>query len=164
LERRAGVAGARVALADLGQLDDPAVLLEQARRAGVGDELACPALRVLESGRVQVLVLELGDELVEPDAVAGGDRPQEAMGIADAGGRDGTHRRTLTGRARPCKDRARPCRAQEPVFTGAFAVCAHSPAFVVSTVAAAPPSPSAAVGFGSASVAFGVAAGAGFAD
>ena len=70
------VAGAHVALADLGQLDRPAVLLDEPGGPREGDELPCPPEGVLESGREQVLDRELGHELVEPDALALADRAQ----------------------------------------------------------------------------------------
>jgi hypothetical protein len=94
------VAGAHVALADLGQLDDAAVLLDQPRGAREGHELARSAERVVEAGREQVLAGELGQELLEPHTLALVDRPQQPVGLADAGGRDGTHRPTLTGARR----------------------------------------------------------------
>jgi hypothetical protein len=93
------VAGAHVALADLGQLDGPAVLFHEPRGARERHELPRPSQGVLESGREQVLDRELGHELVEADALALAYRAQKPVGLADAGGRDGTHRPNLTGDA-----------------------------------------------------------------
>ena len=97
VEHRVLVAAAHVALADLGQLDDAPVLVEQPRGAREGDELARAAERVLEPGREQILDGELGDELVEADAVALVDRAQQAVGVAKAGSRDRTHGGNLNG-------------------------------------------------------------------
>ena len=88
---RRRVAGADVALADVGQLDAAAILVEQPRGAGEGDELARAAERVLQPGREQLLDRELGDELVEAEALALVDRAQEAVGVAEARGWDRTH-------------------------------------------------------------------------
>jgi len=79
VEDRGFIAGADVALADLGQLDAAAILVEEAGGAGEGDELARPAERVLESGWEQLLDRELGDELVEAQALALVDGAQEAV-------------------------------------------------------------------------------------
>ena len=97
VEDRVLVAAAHVALADLGQLDDAPILVEQPRGAREGDELACAAERVLEPGREQILDGELGDELVEADAVALVDGAQQAVGVAKAGRRDRTHGGNLNG-------------------------------------------------------------------
>ena len=71
-----------------------------------GDELPRPPERVLQAGREQVLDRELGDELVEPDALALVDRAQQPVRVAEAGGGDGTHRahRTPAPRARSSQD------------------------------------------------------------
>ena len=95
VERALGVARAHVALAHVGQLDGAAVLVEQPGGAGEGDELPRPPQRVLEPGREQLLDRELGDELVEPEALALVDGAQQAVRVAEAGGGDGTHARTV---------------------------------------------------------------------
>jgi hypothetical protein len=99
VERLRRVARADVALAHVGQLDGAAVLVEQARGTGEGDELARPPQRVLQSRWEQVLDRELGDELVEPDALALVDGAQQPVRVAEAGGGDGTHAPTVSGGA-----------------------------------------------------------------
>ena len=93
VERRVGVAGADVALADLGQLDDPAVLLDEPRGPREGDEVAHAAERVLQAGREQLVEVELRDELVRAQPAALVDRSEEAVGVAKAGRGDGAHAR-----------------------------------------------------------------------
>ena len=88
-----GVAGADVAAADVGQLDDTAVLLDEPGGARVGDEVAHPAERVLEVGREQLVEAELRHELVRAQPSALVDRSQEAMRVAEAVSRDGPHTR-----------------------------------------------------------------------
>ena len=102
LERCVGIARADVAAADVGQLDDSAVLLDEPGRAAVGDEVPQPAERVLEVRREQLLEAELGHELVRTQPSALVDRAQKAVSMTEVGRRDGTHRpRTLMERARP---------------------------------------------------------------
>ena len=98
LERLLRVTGSHVALAHVGQLDRPAVLVDQPGRPREGDELARPPERVLERRREQLLDGELGHELVEPHTLALLDRAQQAMGVAEAGGGNGTHGRTVLAR------------------------------------------------------------------
>ena len=98
VERLARVARAHVALAHLGQLDGPAILVEQAGGTSERDELARAPERILESRRKQILDRELGDELVEPEALSLADRAQQAVRVAEAGGGDGAHERTVSAR------------------------------------------------------------------
>ena len=84
VERRVRVSGADVAAADVGQLDDPAVLLDEPGGAREGDEVAHPAERVLEIGREQLVEAELRHELVRAQPPALVDRSQEAMRVAEA--------------------------------------------------------------------------------
>ena len=108
------VARPHVALAHVGQLDRAAILVEQPGRAGEGDELPRPPQRVLEPGREQLLDRELGDELVEPEALALVDGAQQAVRVAEAGGWDGTHRRTVSARRAPGPAPRPPLRTSSP--------------------------------------------------
>ena len=90
--------------------DPPSAARPRGRRRRTG----ASAQRVLESGREQLLDLELGDELVEAYAVAL-QMAAAAMRVADAGGGMGRIARPVTGRARPCGARGP---ASGPVLAG----------------------------------------------
>ena len=92
------VARAHVALAHVGQLDRAAVLVQQPGRAGEGDELARPPERVLEPGREQLLDANSVTNSSSAEALALVDRAQQAVRVAEAGGGDGTHGRTVSAR------------------------------------------------------------------
>ena len=174
-----GSSGAHVALADLGQLDDPAVLLDQPREPAEGDEVPHPPERVLQPGREQLVEVELGDELVRAQSPALLDRAQEAMGVAEAGRGDGAHRRDPIGAldgARDDRPRApdsraglsrRPsARAPSVGFAAAAALAVCGGSFVAGAAASPRPAsswpraPAASVGVprGSTRAGFGAAA------
>ena len=94
---RVRVPRAHVALADLGQLYDAAVLLDEPGEPAEGDEVPQPAERVLQPGRKQLVEVELGDELVRAQSPALLDRSQETMGVAEAGRGNGAHARNPIG-------------------------------------------------------------------